>query len=64
MNNSVTNKNGNERIDIDSDEKRNKFQSEIKFNNRIHRKVFGSSNDSNLPHRDINNNIESNIGNL
>ena len=58
MNNSVTNKNGNERIDIDSDEKRNKFQSEIKFNNRIHRTVFGSSNDSNLPHRDINNNIE------
>ena len=61
MNNSVTNKNGieNERLDVNHDENRNKFQSEIKNNNRIHRIDQNSSHDSNFSHSDRKSNIES-----
>ena len=62
MNNSVTNKNENEseseRLEVNFNEKPNKFQSEIKFNNRIHRISQGNSNDSNFSHSDRKNNIE------
>ena len=65
MNNSVTNKNENEseRLDLNYDKKRNKFQSEIKFNNRIHRKDLDNSHDSNLSHSDRKNNTENYIKN-
>ena len=60
MNNSVTNKNENEseRLEVNFNEKPNKFQSEIKFNNRIHRIAQGNSHESNFSHSDRKNNIE------